>query len=61
MFSSGQKIFAVLFMITFLIVVGVQFYKDRQKNKNLFKGTYWILISIMTIIIGYLLLTKLIY
>lgn len=61
MFSSGQKIFALLFMVIFLIVVVVQFYKDKQKSKNLFKGTYWVLISIMTVIIGYILLTKLIY
>jgi len=61
MFSSGQKIFALLFMVIFLIVVAVQFYKDKQKSKTLFKGTYWVLISIMTVIIGYILLTKLIY
>ena len=61
MFSSGQKIFALLFMVIFLIVVVVQFYKDKQKSKNLFKGTYWVLISIMTVIIGYILLTKLIH
>jgi len=60
MFSSGQKIFALLFMVIFLIVVVVQFYKDKQKSKNLFKGTYWVLISIMTVIIGYILLTKMI-
>jgi uncharacterized membrane protein len=61
MFSSGQKIFAILFMIIFLIIVTYQFYKDKKKNKTLFKGTFWILISILAIIIGYLLLTKLIY
>ena len=60
MFSSGQKIFALPFMVIFLIVVVVQFYKDKQKSKNLFKGTYWVLISIMTVIIGYILLTKMI-
>ncbi|PKP42226.1 MAG: hypothetical protein CVT95_12560, partial [Bacteroidetes bacterium HGW-Bacteroidetes-12] len=44
MFSSGQKIFAILFMIIFLIIVTYQFYKDKKKNKTLFKGTFWILI-----------------
>lgn len=60
MFSVGQKIFAVIFIIIFLGVLIFQFYKDRQKDKALFKGTYWILITIMGIILAYVFLTKLI-
>lgn len=59
MFSPGQKIFAVVFIIGFLIILTYQFLKDRKQNKKLFKGTYWILITIMGIILLYLLITKL--
>lgn len=61
MFSLGQKIFAILFIVVFLVILTYQFYKDRQKNKALFKGTYWVLITIMGIMLTYLLLTKLIH
>ena len=60
MFSAGQKIFAVVFIFVFLGILTYQFYKDRQQNKVLFKGIYWVLITIMGIILTYLLLTKLI-
>ncbi len=58
MFSSGQKIFALLFMIAFVVIIGYQFYKDRQQNKALFKGTYWVLIALMATIIGYIVVQK---
>lgn len=61
MFSQGQKIFALIFIISFLVILTFQFLKDRKKNKNLFKGTYWVLIAIMALMLGYLLLTKLIH
>lgn len=61
MFSQGQKIFALIFIIAFLIVLTYQFLKDRKKNKTLFKGTYWVLITLMVLMLGYLLLTKLIH
>lgn len=61
MFSQGQKIFALIFITSFLVILTYQFLKDRKRNKNLFKGTYWVLIAIMTLMLGYLLLTKLIY
>lgn len=60
MFSAGQKVFAILFIITFLGILIFQFYKDRQKNKKLFKGTYWVLITIMGTILTYVFLTKLV-
>lgn len=61
MFSQGQKIFALIFIISFLVILTYQFLKDRKRNKNLFKGTYWVLIAIMALMLGYLLLTKLIH
>jgi uncharacterized membrane protein HdeD (DUF308 family) len=58
MFTDGQKIFAILFIVAFIVIISYQFYKDRQRNKTLFKGTYWVLISIFGIILGYIILTK---
>ena len=58
MFSTGQQIFALTFIIVFVIVITFQFYKDSKKNKELFKGTYWVLIAVVTIMIGYVLLNK---
>ena len=58
MFSSGQKLFALAFIIVFVIVISYQFYKDSKKNKALFKGTYWVLIAVIAIMVGYVLLNK---
>lgn len=58
MFSSGQKAFALTFIIGFVIIISYQFYKDRKKNKAMFKGTYWVLLAVIATIIGYTLLNK---
>ena len=58
MFTPGQKIFALLFMIAFVVIIGYQFYKDRQRNKDLFKGTYWVLITLVTAAILYVLVNR---
>ncbi len=58
MFSPNQKIFALLFIIAFVLIVGYQFYKDSRANKELFKGTYWVLISLVTIAIAYVILNR---
>lgn len=60
MFSDGQKIFAILFILVFIGVIGFQFYKDRQRNKDLFKGTYWVLITIVGVILAYITYVRLI-
>ncbi len=58
MFSEGQKIFALVFIIGFIALIGYQFYKDRKKNKTFFKGTYWILIAVIALMVGFVLLNK---
>ena len=58
MFSSGQQLFALIFIIAFVILIGYQFYKDSRKNKKMFKGTYWILIAVVGVMIAYVLLNK---
>lgn len=61
MFSEGQKLFAIIFIIVFLGSMVYLFYKDRKKNKQLFKGTYWVLITIVAFILAYITLGKLIH
>ena len=58
MFSPGQKIFALAFIIAFVVIIGYQFYKDSRANKELFKGTYWIIISLVVFAIAYVILNR---
>ena len=58
MFSPGQKIFALIFIVAFVIIIGYQFYKDSRKNKELFKGTYWVIISMVAFAIAYVILNR---
>lgn len=58
MFSSGQKTFALIFIVGFVIIIGYQFYKDSKKNKQLFKGTYWVLVAVIGMMIVYVLLNN---
>jgi len=58
MFTPGQKIFALIFIISFVVLIGYQFYLDRKKNPNFFKGTYWVLIAVVGLMIAYVILNK---
>ena len=58
MFSSGQRIFALVFIICFITAIAFQYYKDRKNNKELFKGTLWILVGVIAIMVAYVLLNK---
>jgi len=58
MFTSGQKIFAIFFIITFLMVTAYLFYKDSKDNKELFKGTYWILITLIAVAVAYVIVNR---
>jgi len=58
MFTPGQKIFALVFIVSFVVFIGYQFYRDRKKNPKLFKGTYWVILAIIALMVGYSLLSK---
>ena len=60
MFTPGQKIFALSFIVVFAIGIGYQFYKDGKRNKDLFKGTYWVLIAVVAMMVGYVILSKIV-
>lgn len=58
MFSPGQKLFALIFIVAFVVIIGYLFYKDSRDNKELFKGTYWIIISFVAIAIAYVIVNR---
>lgn len=61
MFSDGQKIFAAIFIVAFVVIISFQFYKDAKKSKDLFKGTHWVIISLAAIVFGYIILVKVLH
>ena len=44
MFSIGQQIFAILFVICFIIIISISYGKDKKQQREYFRGTYKILI-----------------
>lgn len=62
MFSNGQYMFAVFFIIAFIIVMIYAYRKDKFLHRKHFKGSLWILIGfilfIMTLIAAKLLFKK---
>jgi len=45
MFSTGQLIFALFFVLAFTTIFIYSYKKDKQKNKQYFKGSYWVLLG----------------
>ena len=42
MFSTGQLVFASLFLIVFTIVIFLTYKKDKKLHKRNYKGVQWI-------------------
>lgn len=51
MFSKGQLIFAVLFLIAFIFFIVRAYKKDSNLHKRNFKGVGWIGLAFFTFII----------
>jgi hypothetical protein len=60
MFSPGQKIFALIFIISFIVLIAFQFFKDKQKNPHLFKKSYWVVLAVISTMIGFVLFNELV-
>jgi hypothetical protein len=45
MFSTGQLIFAILFLIAFVAVISYTYRKDLKLHKRYYSGTIWVLIA----------------
>jgi hypothetical protein len=58
MFTKGQLIFAVCFIVVFVGVMIYVYRKDLALHKKYYKGSYWILVAFLAFI-GALLAVKL--
>jgi hypothetical protein len=56
MFSKGQLIFAIGFVIAFTVFVVWSYLKDQKKNPTYFKGSFWVLIGFIVFVSLLLLL-----
>ena len=45
MFSSGQLIFAILFVMVFVTVMVFTYSKDKKLHKKNYQGVKWVLLS----------------
>jgi hypothetical membrane protein len=57
MFSTGQLIFALFFVFTFTAVIIYSYKKDKQKSRQYFKGSFWVLIGFL-VFVGLLVTLK---
>lgn len=51
MFSTGQLIFAICFVIVFVTIMIFSYKKDKKLHKKQFKGSFWILIGFVFFIL----------
>jgi len=58
MFSTGQLIFVIFFVIAFVILITISYRKDKKIHQKHYKGSFWILIGFI-FFIGILLALKL--
>jgi hypothetical protein len=52
MFSKGQLVFAILFFISFVIVIAYAYRTDKAGNNKLFKGSYKVLLFVLLVFFG---------
>ena len=51
MFSKGQTVFAVLFAISFIIIIFFMYLKDKNIHKLQYKGVKWIVLGFLLFIL----------
>ena len=57
MFSTGQIIFAILFAVSFIVIIFLSYKKDRKLHSKNYKGVKWIAV-IFVIFIAILFFLK---
>lgn len=57
MISSGQLIFAILFVIAFVILMIFSYRKDKRLHSKHYKGSFWVLVGFL-VFTGILLFLK---
>ncbi|MCT8338492.1 hypothetical protein MG296_00360 [Flavobacteriaceae bacterium TK19130] len=51
MFSTGQLIFAALFVVAFVIIMIVMYRKDKKLHRKQYKGSVWILVGFIIFVL----------
>ena len=51
MFTKGQLIFGILFVIAFIITLVYAYRKDLKLHKKYYTGTVWVLIAFISFIL----------
>lgn len=51
MFTKGQLIFAILFVIAFIIALIYTYRKDLKLHRKYYKGSVWVLIAFISFIL----------
>jgi hypothetical protein len=59
MFTSGQLIFAILFLITFIVVITFSYRKDLKALKGRYSGIRWVIIGFFCFVCLLVVLKKL--
>ena len=57
MFTTGQLIFAICFVIAFVIIMVFAYKRDKKLHKKHYRGSLWILVGFL-VFVGLLLLAK---
>ena len=57
MFSTGQLVFAGLFVVVFVIIIVISYKKDILLHKKQYKGSIWVLLAFLAFI-GLLFILK---
>ena len=60
MFTKGQLIFAIFFVITFTIIIIISYKKDLKFLKNTYKGVRWVLVGFIIFFSLLVILKKLV-
>jgi len=57
MFSTGQLVFAGLFVVVFVIIIVISYKKDTLLHKKQYRGSIWVLLAFLAFI-GLLFILK---
>lgn len=61
MFTPGQKLFALLFFIVFIVVMIRLYMADRKLHKTLYKGSWIVLIAVILTLATLILLVRILH
>lgn len=51
MLSTGQIVFAICFIIAFVIIMIISYRKDKKLHRKQYKGTFWILLGFVVFVL----------